>query len=157
MNKIKKIMVAIDFSDHSIAAAQCAAELASELDAKLLLTNVINQRDVDTMEIAVKRVAIFSVEKYIEEQIEKRKKLFENLEKKLNLDNLNVQTNVRVGVPYREILTEIKENKPDMLVMGRKGRSELADIVIGSCAQKLFRRCPIPLLTIRGDQTLEKS
>jgi nucleotide-binding universal stress UspA family protein len=148
MNKVKKIMVAIDFSEHSVAAAQYAAGLASDVDAALLLTNVVNQRDVDHMEIAVKRVAIFSVEKYIEEQIEHRKKLFEDLEKKLNLDNLNVQTSVRIGVPFREILLEIKVNEPDLLVMGRKGRSELADIVIGSCAQKLFRRCSIPLLTI---------
>ena len=155
MNKVKKIMVAVDFSDHSFAAAQYAAGLASDLDARLLLTNVINQKDVDILEIAVKRVAIFSVEKYIEEQIENRKKQLADLEKKLNLDNLNVQTNVRTGVPFREILIEIKENKPDLLVMGRKGRSELTDIVIGSCAQKLFRRCPIPLLTIRGDQPLE--
>ncbi len=148
MNKVKKIMVAIDFSEHSIAAAQYAAGLASDVDATLLLTNVVNQRDVDLMEIAVKRVAVFSVEKYLEEQVEHRKKRFEDLEKKLNLDNLNVQTNVRIGVPFREILLEIKVNEPDLLVMGRKGRSELADIVIGSCAQKLFRRCSIPLLTV---------
>ncbi len=148
MNKVKKILVAIDFSDHSIAAAQYAAGLASDVDATLWLTNVINQRDVDLMEIAVKRVAIFSVEKYLEEQVEHRKKQFEDLEKKLNLEKLNVQTNVRIGVPFREILLEIKVTKPDLLVMGRKGRSELADMVIGSCAHKLFRRCSIPLLTV---------
>ena len=152
MSKVKKIMVAIDFSEYSIAAAQYAAELASDVDATLLLTNVINQRDVDLMEIAVKRVAIFSVEQYIEEQVEKRKKQFADLEKKLNLDGLKLETNVRIGIPFREILSDIKVHKPDMLVMGRKGNSNLADIVIGSCAHKLFRRCPIPLLTIRGDQ-----
>jgi nucleotide-binding universal stress UspA family protein len=148
MKKVTKIMVAIDFSEHSIAAAQYAAGLASDVGAALLLTNVINRRDVDLMEIAVKRVAVFSAEKYLEEKVESRKKRFEDLIKKLNLDNLNLETNVRMGVPFREILSEIKENKPDLLVMGRKGRSELADIVIGSCAQKLFRRCSIPLLTI---------
>ena len=148
MKKLKKIMAAIDFSEHSVAAAQYAAGLASDVGANLLLTNVINKKDVDIMEIAVKRVAIFSVEKYIEEQIANRKELFADLQNKLDLDNLNVQTNVRTGVPFTEILAEIEENKPDLLVMGRKGRSELADIVIGSCAQKMFRRCPIPLLTI---------
>ena len=154
MSKVKKIMAAIDFSEDSIAAAQYAAGLASDLDATLLLTNVINQRDVDLLEIAVKRVAIFSVEQYLEEQVEKRKKLFEDLEKKLSLDNLNVQTNVRIGVPFREILLEIKVAKPDLFVMGRKGNSKLAEIVIGSCAHKLFRRCPIPFLSIRGNQSL---
>ena len=154
MSKVKKIMAAVDFSEHSIAAVRYAAGLASDLDATLLLTNVINQRDVDLMEIAVKRVAVFSVEQYLEEQVESRKQLFVDLEKKLNLDNLNLQTNVRIGIPFREILLEVKVNKPDMLVIGRKGNSNLADIVIGSCAQKLFRRCSTPLLSIREDQIL---
>ena len=148
MNKIKKIMVAIDFSEYSFAAVEYAAGLASDLGANLLFINVINKKDIDMMEIAVKRVAIFSVEKYLEEQIANRKKLFTDLQNKLNLDNLNVQTKVRTGVPFSEILAEIKDSTPDLLVMGRKGRSELADIVIGSCAQKMFRRCPIPLLTV---------
>ena len=148
MKKLKKIMAAIDFSEHSFAVAEYTAGLAADVGANLLLTNIINTKSIDMMEIAAKRVAIFSIEKYIEEQIENRKKLFGDLQNKLNLGNLNVQANVRTGVPYSEILMEIKEAKPDLLVMGRKGRSELADMVIGSCAQKMFRRCPIPLLTI---------
>ena len=152
MGTVTKIMVAVDFSEHSVSAAQSAAGLASDLGAALVLISVINQRDIDTLEFAAKRVAIFSAKKYIEEQIESRQKLFTELQKKLNLDHLNVQTNVRKGVPYREILAAIEEHKPDLLVMGRRGNSDLADIIIGSCAQKLFRRCPIPLLSIRAKE-----
>ena len=151
MRKVKKIMAAVDFSEHSLAAAHYAAGLASDVDAALVLINVINQRDIDALEFAVKRVAIFSVDKHIEEQIESRKKLFADLQSKLAVDNSNVQISVRTGVPFREILASIEEHKPDLLVMGRRGNSELADIIIGSCAQKLFRRCPIPLLSIRTE------
>lgn len=152
MGTVTKIMVAIDFSEHSVSAAQSAAGLASDLGAAIVLINVINQRDIDTLEFAAKRVAIFSAKKYIEEQIENRQKLFAELQKKLNLDHLNVQANVRTGVPYREVLAAIEDHKPDLLVMGSRGNSALADIVIGSCAQKLFRRCPIPLLSIRAKE-----
>lgn len=149
-------MVAIDFSDDSFAAAQYATRLATDMDAKLVLINVINQRDVDMMEIAVKRVAAFSVKKYVDENTKNRKERLEDLVKKFNHSNtLDVNTGVRIGVPYQELLLEIKEKKPDLLIMGTKGRSNLVDTIIGSCAQKMFRRCPIPLLSIRGNQMQE--
>ena len=48
-----------------------------------------------------------------------------------------------------ELLKAIEKDRPDLLIMGVKGRSNLVERVIGSCAQKMFRRCPIPLLVIR--------
>lgn len=152
MKVINKIMVAIDFSDDSFAAAQYAARLAVDVDAKLFLTNVINQRDVDVMEIAVNRVAAFSVKKYVDEQTKNRSERLEDLANKINNGNtLDVKTSVRIGVPYQALLLEIKEKKPDLLVMGTKGRSNLVDTIIGSCARKMFRRSSIPLLSIRGN------
>ncbi len=55
---------------------------------------------------------------------------------------------VRVGRPAEEILAESK-NGYDMLVMGTHGRSGLADIMLGSVAQRVIRRCGIPVLTVR--------
>jgi nucleotide-binding universal stress UspA family protein len=46
-------------------------------------------------------------------------------------------------------LQEIEEKNPDLLIMGAKGRSNVADMILGSCAQRMFRHCPIPLLSIR--------
>jgi nucleotide-binding universal stress UspA family protein len=64
--------------------------------------------------------------------------------------DVKAQYAVRRGVPHEELIKEIKEQKPDLLLMATKGRSNLVDTIIGSCAQKMFRRSPIPLLSIRG-------
>jgi nucleotide-binding universal stress UspA family protein len=51
----------------------------------------------------------------------------------------------KLAIPLskEEVLEEIKNQKVDLLIMATKGRSDLVGTIIGSCAQKLFRRSPI--------------
>ena len=149
MKTINKIMVAIDFSDYALAAAGYAAKLAEDTGAALLFTNVYNQRDIEMMNNVATRVPEFSVRKYTDENVKERKARLHELAKKMMHGNHLAETHVRIGVPYEALLQEIQEKKPDLLVMGTKGRSNVVDMILGSCAQKMFRHSPIPLLSIR--------
>jgi len=153
MTTIKSIMAAVDFSEYSIRAAEYAARLAKDLNAKLLLTNIYNQRDVDMMQEVAIRVPEFSVKKHLDEHITERKQKLRDFAKKLDREVLAIEINVQIGVPYEALLKEIEKHKPDLLVMGVKGRSDVVDMIIGSCAQKMFRHSPIPLLSIRSDES----
>ena len=155
MKPIEKIMVAVDFSDYSLPAVKYAGDLARDLKAELLLVNVINQRDVNMMKKVAVEVRTFSVENYLEETRQDRKSHFDELITAADCANMPVKTSIRIGVPYEELLAVIETKKPDLLVMATKGRSNLVDAIIGSCAQKMFRRSPIPVLSIRGDEKTE--
>jgi nucleotide-binding universal stress UspA family protein len=150
MKTIDKIMVAVDFSEYSLPAVQYAAGLAREVGAELLLANVINQRDVDMLKKIANEVPAFSFENHLEETRHDREAHFENLIAAA-CGNLPVKTSIRIGVPYQELLAVIAAKKPDLLVMAVKGRSNLVDTIVGSCARKMFRHCPIPLLSIREE------
>lgn len=150
MRTINKIMVAVDFSDYSLPSVQYSVNLAKDLNAKLLLVNVINQRDVDMMNKVAVRFSDYPIKKYLEEHKQNRKERFSNLIKASNCKNLEVETSIRIGVPHEELLKVIKEKKADLLVMGTKGKSNLVDAITGSCAQRMFRLSPIPMLSIRG-------
>ncbi|MFH1981836.1 MAG: universal stress protein [Pseudomonadota bacterium] len=151
MKTIGKIMVAVDFSDYSVPAVRYAAQLAKEVAADLFLVNVFNQRDVLMMEKVAAAAPGFSVEHHLEETLRERRDHLNQILDSTGARGIKgtVETMVRVGVPYEELLRAITEKNPDLLVMAAKGRSNLADAIVGSCAHKMFRRCPIPLLLLR--------
>lgn len=154
MKTINKIMVAVDFSDYSLPATKYAARLAEDVQADLLLVNVINQRDVNIMKKIANEAPAFSFDAYLEETRKDREEGFQNLIKDAGCGGTAVKTVIRIGVPYQELLDVIKTQKPDLLIMAVKGRSNLINTIVGSCAQKMFRRSPVPVLSIRGDGSI---
>jgi nucleotide-binding universal stress UspA family protein len=149
MENINRIMTAIDLSEYAEETLRYAAELAMDLEAELTVVNVINQRDVD----AVKKISQFvddiSVDHYIEEQKKERNHQIEELLKKIWCPGLNTEVVFRIGVPYIELVEASKESNADLVVMGVKGRSNIRNVLFGSTAEKMFRRCPVPLLSLR--------
>lgn len=154
MKTINKIMVAVDFSNFSLPAVRYAKHLAEDVGADVLLVNVINQRDIDMMKKVAREAPNFPFETYLEEMRQDREDRFQQLIKDAGGEGVKVKSVVRIGVPYQELLEVIEDKKPDLLIMATKGRSNLVDTIIGSCAQKMFRRSPIPVLSIRSDGTV---
>ena len=155
MKSIAKIMVAVDFSDYSLPAVKYGAGLARDLKAELLLVNIINQRDVDIMRKVAEQAPAFSFENYLEETRQDRVDRFDQLIETAGCADMPVKTSIRIGVPYQALLACIGAKKPDLLVIAIKGRSNLVDTIVGSCAQKMFRRSPIPVLSIRGEEKID--
>lgn len=146
---IKKIMIAVDFSDYTDPSVAYGIDLAGQLKATLLLVNVVNSRDLMAMEkyLAIQEPELY--QKYVDDTYNSRHSNLEILISKAASQGVDGRKIVKTGVPYKELLETIESEKPDLLIMGTKGRSNLTDTIIGSCAQKLYRRSPIPLLSIR--------
>jgi nucleotide-binding universal stress UspA family protein len=152
MSTIRTIMVAVDLSKYSLPTAQYASKLAHDLAADLLFVNVINQRDIDAVQSIATANSSFPFEQYVSDRVQERNdKINELIQACRDYPN-PTRTMVCIGIPYRELLRVIDEETPDLLVMATKGRTDLVDVVMGSCARSMYRRSPIPLLSLRGDR-----
>jgi nucleotide-binding universal stress UspA family protein len=157
MLNIQKIMVGCDFSKYARDTLAYAATLAKKLQAELIILNVINKRDIDTILKVAEGQFDRNIEKYVEKSAEEyvkkikrdRTRQLEKIIDEIGCADLTIRKVFRIGVPFQELISAVKDEGADLLVMGQKGRSDLAGVLFGSNAEKVFRRCPIPLLSVR--------
>ena len=149
MPMFKKIMVAYDLSEYSVEALKYAASLADSMNAELIIVNVINKRDVDAVQRVEAEFPQVTVQGFIESQKNYRIDHMDKVIKEGSFTHLNHRKVFLIGVPFIELVQAIKDEGADLMVMGTKGRSNLAGVLFGTTAEKLFRRCPVPLLSLR--------
>ncbi|MGD1975137.1 MAG: universal stress protein [Desulfobacterales bacterium] len=149
MSKTKKIMVAVDFSEYSSKIAVHAGQLAEDLGAELIFVNVINQRDIDMVKQVTIHTDKISVKDYISGLIDDRSQKMQQLLKETNCSQIPNRFLIKKGVPFIKLVETAREENADMVVMGTKGRGNISGILFGSQAEKMFRHCPVPLLSIR--------
>lgn len=145
----EKIMAALAFAEHSQGIFNHAAQLASALDADLIVANVINERDVRAVSQVSSMGYNVDGEHYISGVREERMRIGENIIAASGFPPDRVTTIVRVGNPVRELLSLAVEEKVDMIVMGPRGRTDLEHFRIGSVAEKLFRKSPVTVVSFR--------
>jgi nucleotide-binding universal stress UspA family protein len=151
--KISKMVVAIDFSAYSRATLEYAVETANLTQAKMVLVNIINQKQIDAMEKAVnaEHPNRFDLAKFLSEEMDRRKMKLKTLIKGIPaMDEVPVKIRIGHGVPHVEILEAVRRENADFLVFGPKGRTDLRGFLFGSVAEKLFRHSPVPVMSIRS-------
>ena len=150
MEAIKKIMVAIDLSEYSRDILEYAGTLAESVKSELIIVNVINNRDIEALQKAAMETDAFSVKEWLSRQKEERQALIEKLIEETGCSHLPNKIVFREGVPFRELLKAVDEEGADLLALGAKGRSNMPGELVGSTAEKICRRCPVPILSLRS-------
>lgn len=152
---IKKIMVPLAFSKYSRGILDYAADIAEPLGAELEVVNVISDRDIE----AINKITEFGYkvdsDKYLDTIKKERRESITAMADHLTLPDDKVSFTFLIGDPSEEMLRFVVEADIDLVVMGIKSR-DLKHMFAGSVAERLFRRCPVPILSYRGDDIAER-
>jgi nucleotide-binding universal stress UspA family protein len=143
MISLKKILCPIDHSDCSKEALKYAVSFAMKDEAKLYLLHIIDIRTFN------EGLEAMSMQIPDEETLELlRIKLLDCIPEEMR-DDMNVEAVVVQGVPFAEIISTAREKDIDMIVIGSHGRTGLKHMMLGSVSEKVVRKAPCPVLTVR--------
>ena len=152
MREIKKILVCLDLSDYSEGILESAVTLANNTGGEIHIINVINRRDISVASLVPPYYSgAVDVEKFIKDTTATREMEIKKLiEEKFADFKPPMIIHIILGIPFEEIIHTAVNEKADLVVMGNKGRSNLARTLFGSQAEKVFRHSPVPVFSIRS-------
>lgn len=148
---VKRIIAALDLSAFAEITFSYALTLAQDLGAELVLLNVINSRGLDVLDKLKAEGYDVGPEKYLATVKAERTAEFER-DYLSRAQGVRTRLEFRVGLPYEQILAAIGKEGADMVVMGTKGKSNIAGALFGTTAEKVFRRATCPVLSVRGPE-----
>ncbi len=141
----QKILVPLDFSDYTEEIMNVATRVAQKFSSTIHLLHVIPNMDYFTpYESFLSAENLISVQRDIEREVER-----DMAEVAKNITNIPITKAIHTGVAFLEIIDYVRAEKIDLVVMGTHGRGGLEHILIGSVAEKVVRKSPCPVLTIR--------
>lgn len=133
----RKIVVAVDLSQPSLWAWAQASRLASRLGARLEAVHVRELAPALTM----------TSPRFERVLASERKALESSLRAAVGREaRLLIQT----GDPAVTLLRLARTRKPDLIVIGTHGRKPLGRLVLGSVAESVVLRSPVPVMVVRS-------
>ncbi|MFA6469636.1 MAG: universal stress protein [Bacteroidota bacterium] len=145
---LKKILVPIDFSDHSKKALRYALPFALQFKAELVLMYVV-EPTIYPSDFGFGQVGFPDVEKELHE---KAKTELQELLKTSVPETVNSSSVVSTGIPFVEITTYAQAENIDLIIVATHGRTGVEHILFGSTAEKIIRKAPCPVLVVRAEE-----
>ena len=136
----ERVVVATDGSESVERAVEVGLDLAERFDAEVHALTIVDASEVDASPEQLRdelQVALESQAERALDAVEQR------------ADGIELTTAVREGRPAAEICGYAREVDADLIVSGTRGRHGENRLLLGSVAEELVRRAPVPVLSVR--------
>jgi universal stress protein A len=141
--KFKRILVPTDFSTPSLKALRYAVRFAEHSGATIFLVYVLEQpafiNDPESFRVATPEAELARLAK--EKLLSVASSEIEEL--------VPVKAEVRIGKPFREIVSLARQTDTDLIVIATRGRTGVNRMLLGSTTELVVRHAPCPVLVVR--------
>lgn len=136
----KKILLAVDGSEHSLRSANYAIQLAEKFDGTIHVVYVVdgNTAKSDVLHAADK----FALEKKRNDKLKAVKAL-------LNETNIEYEIKILHGEAGPTIVDYANSNAMEGVVVGSRGLNNLQTFILGSVSHKVAKRVDCPVLIVK--------
>jgi universal stress protein A len=145
MSRFRKILVPIDFSDHSSAALDLAIDLARSVGATL---HLLHCYPIDPGGISPYGLVL--PEGFDRDVREAASRELARWADKVGAANVPVEQHLSSMFPAEVIATTADEIGADLIVMGTRGLSGLKHVLVGSIAERVLRLAHCPVLSVKA-------
>lgn len=142
--KIQKILVPVDFSDYSKKALGYAVDFAKTFNAKLYLIFVLEPQIYPadfTMGQVIPTISTDFSDASKKELLRFADEVIGN--------KIPYETISKMGQPFYEIIETASEINSDLIIIATHGHTGVEHLLFGSTAEKVVRKAPCPVLTLR--------
>lgn len=140
----KRLLVPVDGSDPADAALSFA--LDEYPDADITILSVIDPTDVGRGSIEASTDAFERLQQTAEDRAEQ---VLEGARERAEKQGVDVETETVVGMPARAIVEWAENNDVDGIIIGSHGRTGVTRVLLGSVAETVVRRSPVPVTVVR--------
>ena len=156
-NKMKKVLIALDYNPTAQKVAESGFSLAKNIGAEIILLHVISD---PVYYSSTEYSPIMGFIGYMDkgplqlDNVDAIKKVSQQFldKSKHHLGDKTIQTLVEEGDFAESILKTAKDLHVDIIVMGTHSRKWLENIVMGSVTEKVLNHTSIPLFIIPTKQ-----
>jgi nucleotide-binding universal stress UspA family protein len=150
MVALKQILVATDFGEPAHVALEYGRELAAAFGATLHVVHVVDDVSARAMGLTgfpEQLPALVGVQQELEAG---GREAIDRLITEDDRRRLSIKPVVLTGIsPSDTILNYAKDSRIDLIIAGTHGRGAVAQLFMGSVAERLVRAAPCPVLTVR--------
>jgi nucleotide-binding universal stress UspA family protein len=145
MLTIQRILFPTDFSEPADHAWTYALTFAREFNAELHVLHVVTPPP----RLSEAYAGYVNPEALLEGLQVEATAALERLLQDAKNRGLVCQSALRVGVDFTQIIDYALASRVDLIVMATHGRTGLAHALLGSVAEKVVRKAPCPVLTVK--------